>query len=166
MGEVPDGGFVTVDGFWSKAGLVASHMSVSTSDIQMANGVYDAALQTVGSINVAGNLPTEQANGKPVSVFGQYQDGVLIVERFDTALFMGSVPDLLLVEGFFSSPDANNEILLNGVARSTMDAERALDMKQLVRRCALRGRLDFSLKSLSDNEVATINSFCVSASPL
>lgn len=166
IGEVPEGDVVTVDGFWSKTGLVASYTSVSTAETQMANGVYNAASQTVGTIDVRGNLPNAQADGKTVAVFGQFQNGVLVVETFDVGLFMAGMPDLLLVEGYFSRPDENNEIVLNGVARSTMAAEQSINMNQRVRRCALRGRVDFSMGELSDDEIATVNSFCVSASSL
>ncbi|MEM8775195.1 MAG: hypothetical protein AAGF53_09185 [Pseudomonadota bacterium] len=166
LGELPDADFVTVDGFWSKSGVVASHTSSSVAETQMVNGVYDATSRKVGLIRVKGNIPTDQSDGKLVTVFGEFQDGVLIVERFDTDLFVGVAPDLLLVEGYFSPPNDENEIALNGVAYSTMEAENDLDMTQRVRRCSLRGRTDFSLSELSEDEVATINSFCVSASSL
>ncbi len=166
VGELPDADFVTVDGFWSKTDVVASHVSTSVSHTHSANGIYDANLQMIGSIRVKGNVPSNQTHGELVTVFGQYKDGIFLVDQFDDKVFVGDKPDLLLVEGYYSRPDENNEITLNGVARSTMEAEQSLDMGQRVRRCSLRGRVDFPISGLSDAEMATINSFCVSASSL
>lgn len=165
-GNLPDAGVVTVDGFWSKTGLVASHVSASGSDTQMVNGVYNAKLQTVGLMKVTGNLPAEGADGELITVFGQFRDGLLVVDRTDAKIFAGDLPDLLLVEGFYSRPDEQNEIRLNGVALSTMEAEGNLDMTQIVRRCSLRGRVDFSRATLSAEDRATIDSFCVSVPSL
>lgn len=105
------------------------------------------------------------ADGKIVTVTGRFENGLLIIETVDPELFMGNAPDLILVEGFLSEPDERDEVSLNGVAVAAANPGDAIDPATQVRRCALRGRLDFALSDLPASELATIESFCATVLP-
>ncbi len=164
-GDLEDAASVTVDGFWSKTGVVASRISPAPAGLQQVTGVYDADQATVGRVKVQVTPSFSQADGKIVTVTGRFENGLLVTETVDTELFMGSAPDLILVEGFFSEPNERDEVSLNGVAVAAANLGGTIDPATQVRRCALRGRLDFALSDLPANELATIESFCATVLP-
>lgn len=164
-GDLQDAASVTVDGFWSKTGVVASRISPAPAGLQQVTGVYDADQATVGRVKVQVTPSFSLADGKIITVTGRFENGLLITEAVDTELFMGKAPDLILVEGFFSEPNERDEVSLNGVAVAAANLGNTIDPATQVRRCALRGRLDFALSDLPANELATIESFCATVLP-
>lgn len=164
-GDLQDAASVTVDGFWSKTGVVASRISPAPAGLQQVTGVYHADRASVGGVKVTASPSLGLADGKIVTVTGRFENGLLITESVDTELFMGKAPDLILVEGFFSEPNERDEVSLNGVAVAAANLEDAIDPATQVRRCALRGRLDFALSDLPADELATIESFCATVLP-
>lgn len=164
-GDLQDAASVTVDGFWSKTGVVASRISPTPAGIQQVTGVYDADQVTVGTVKLQAEPSLALADGKIITVTGRFENGVLVAETVDTELFMGKAPELILVEGFFSEPNERDEVSLNGVAVAAVAEERTMDSATQVRRCALRGRLDFALSDLPAKELATIESFCATVLP-
>lgn len=164
-GDLKDAASVTVDGFWSKAGVVASRVSPAPAGLHRVTGVYDADQATVGRVRVQVTPSFSLADGKIVTVTGRFENGLLVTEAVDTELFMGSAPDLILVEGFFSEPNERDEVSLNGVAVAAANLGGTIDPATQVRRCALRGRLDFALSDLPADELATIESFCATVLP-
>ncbi len=164
-GDLEDAASVTVDGFWSKTGVVASRISPAPAGIQQVTGVYDADQVTVGTVKLQAEPSLALADGKIITVTGRFENGVLVAETVDTELFMGKAPELILVEGFFSEPNERDEVSLNGVAVAAVAEDSTIDPATQVRRCALRGRLDFALNDLPAKELATIESFCATVLP-
>ncbi|WP_282609044.1 hypothetical protein [Pelagibius sp. Alg239-R121] len=164
-GDLEDAASVTVDGFWSKTGVVASRISPAPAGLQQVTGVYDADQATVGRVKVQAAPSLSLADGKIFTVTGRFENDLLVAETVETELFMGNAPDLILVEGFFSEPNEKDEVSLNGVAVAAATEGGAIDPATQVRRCALRGRLDFALSDLPANELATIESFCATVLP-
>ena len=160
-GVLPDQGSVQVDGFWSEGGIFASRVADWTEETAQVSGMYDGQGR-VGQVVVAGvNLSGIEA-GETLTVTGQFVHGALIVDTVMQGPFMDVSPELVLLEGFFLPEVTSTSWSLQGIAVS--DAGDAAKPDELVRRCALRGRADFSRVALTPAEDATVRSFCVSAS--
>lgn len=163
IGDVPESGFVEVDGFWSERGIIASRVAELNQRTSKVSGVYDG-LGRVGQLVVQGLEPLDIAPGQRVTVTGQFVDGALDAESSMQGLFMDLSPDLVLLEGYFE-PTPQAEILgLQGIAVASAETEKGAGFSALVRRCALNGRIDFRRSELTLSEQELVDSFCASAS--
>ncbi len=162
-GALPASGTVQVDGFWSKDGIVASRIVEVTQDNVQITGVYDG-LGLVGQVPVQGEVLAGLAAGKTLSISGQFENGVIVVDTAMEGPFMGPAPDLVLLEGYFQPMAASNSLSLQGVAIASATVEQNVGLDELVRRCSLNGRIDFSLSDLTQSDIELVNSFCISAS--
>ncbi|WP_120501869.1 hypothetical protein [Roseovarius sp. EL26] len=162
-GALPNSGTVQIDGFWSKDGIVASRIVEVQQDNVQISGIYDE-LGLVGQVPVRGAGLTGLAAGKTVSISGQFENGVIVMDTAMEGPFMGSSPDLVLLEGYFQPMAASNSLSLQGVAIASAEGERDVGLDQLVRRCSLSGRIDFLLSDLTQSDAELVKSFCISAS--
>jgi hypothetical protein len=163
VGDLPTSGTVQVDGFWSKDGIVASRIIEIKQDSVQVSGVYDG-LGLVGQAPVRGADLAGFEAGQTLTISGQFKNGEIVVETAMGGPFMGFSPDLVLLEGYYQPMAASNSVSLQGVASASAIGERDVALNQLVRRCALNGRIDFSLSDLTQSDAELVNSFCISAS--
>ncbi|MEO0624696.1 MAG: hypothetical protein AAF183_21180 [Pseudomonadota bacterium] len=161
FGDLPKGGAVVIDGFWSTQGVVATRVTPTERGVDQVIGRYDPE-GSVGTVRLLGEHTVNAERGDVIMVTGKYQrDGFAVVDT-EIGVFKGAVPDLLLVEGFFDEPNpAGDAILLTIDARMALNGGAA-GSDQKVRRCALHGRVDYERSTLSEGDVKTIDDFCIS----
>jgi len=162
-GDLPSSGTVQIDGFWSKNGVVATRIVEIAQPTVEVSGVYNGR-DLIGQVPVRGAGLTGIAAGTPLSVSGQFTNGVIVVETAMEGTFMGPSPDLALLEGYFQPLAASDALGLQGVAIAGAASEREVVLDHLVRRCALKGRTDFSRSDLTQSDAELVASFCSSAS--
>lgn len=162
-GTLPTTGQVMVDGFWSETGVVATRVTAFTQRTARVSGIYDGRGR-VGQVPVRGADLSGFAAGETLTVSGQFESVALTAEEITSGPFMGPEPDLVLLEGFYQPMPNSTALSLQGVAVASAASEATTSLNELVRRCALNGRTDFSRSALTAVEEDIVNSFCVSAS--
>lgn len=157
-GDLPLEGFVTVDGFWSTDGVVATRVELAKPKRAFVRGRYEQDGR-IGQLALADSLPNVQT-GEIVTAFGTFESDGLRVSEFNLGLFEGILPELILVEGFFDTPNAAGEAALLSAEAVT---RAAANLDEQARLCALRGRLDFVEDELSPEIALIVRDFCISA---
>lgn len=162
IGDVPKGGAVVIDGFWSAKGVVATRVTPTERGLDQVTGRFDPE-GSVGTVRLISGLATNAEPGEIVTVKGMYQREGFTITESEIGVFRGTVPDLLLAEGFFDKPnEAGDATLLTVNARMALDTD-AFGGDQKIRRCALNGRFDYVRSALSAEDAQIINDFCISA---
>ncbi|MEO3415748.1 hypothetical protein AAFO92_13920 [Roseovarius sp. CAU 1744] len=163
VGSLPSSGSVQIDGFWTETGIVASRITEYSEETAQVSGIYD------GNGRV-GHVPVQSADlfdftaGQTLTVTGQFLDGKIKAVSVTDGLFTGPSPELVLLEGFYRSMKSSGELNLHGIAFASATVEQDVGSGVLVRRCAWKGRTDFSRSALSEKDEEMVSSFCVSAS--
>ncbi|MEM9330777.1 MAG: DUF5666 domain-containing protein [Pseudomonadota bacterium] len=160
IGDLPETGRVSIDGFWSEAGIVATR-------IEAIGPGEDSITGPVNQIKRVGNLMTDNGTQPSIeedgilTIKGAYSDGSFVIRSTDVGLFKGIEPNLLMAEGYFSKPDQNGETRFIGTgARSTLENPGSQDLQIKSTRCSFNGRLDFELNEVRTSERETVVSLC------
>lgn len=162
VGKFPGEGTVIIDGFWSSGGIVATRVTATKRVDNRVMGRYDPS-GFVGAVALASDRPIDAAPGEIVVVAGRYDAGLFTVTEVERGVFDGSVPDLLLAEGFLDSPDHQGDAMLYSVDAKLAAGDDLAVLEHRIRRCALHGQLDYDEAALSAEDAKTVQDFCVSA---
>lgn len=157
-GDLPESGWVRVDGFWSDVGLVATHVAPAPSGRASVTGRYAGG--QVGPLRFGGITPAHLAEGDLITIDGRY-DGQLIAERLQKGLFLGDTPALVLAEGYLSPPTPSGlyELIGAGISAYT-DQPSMIQPDQQVTLCSLNGRSDFDAEALPETLRAEVLRLC------
>lgn len=162
IGDLPTSGRVIVDGFWSSQGVVATRITPTETEEDRVTGRYNPA-GLVGTVPLRRGFPNNAEPGDVVTIRGEYLSGGFTVVEMETGVFKGSMPEVLLAEGFLGEPNEAGDATLMTVDVKMAMSRQAISDGQRIRRCALRGRLDYEQSTLSASEVQTLEDFCISA---
>lgn len=160
IGDVPDKGWVSVDGFWSEAGVIASRVVRVGEGVQRITGPFSTDGR-VGSLAIVSDISPDLRDGDIVAAEGQFSDGVFRVTGLESTIFRGRAPELILTSGYPSTPDESGMYRLLGTGAEAMSGgSQSVHPEEKITRCALRGKLDFDLAALESTERAVVIAFC------
>lgn len=142
-------GWVRIDGFWTTNGVQATRIAQIAPTQAEAAGPYAAGPQ-IGTLRFAGLTPRRLENGRHATIRGRYEDGAFQVDHLQKGLFSGPTPQLVLAQGYLSTPEPSGLYRLIGAdAVSYTDDPSMAIPPTPVTLCALDGRLDFDAANLS-----------------
>ncbi len=162
IGELPEGGRVRVDGFWSEEGIVASLIEPVADGEDSITGPIDQ-IERVGELLSADGTPLTIKEEGIITLNGLYESGKFTVNSSSTGLFDGEEPNLLMAEGYFSKPDKDGEssFLVTG-ARSAAQQNDPQGQQSKSVRCSYNGRTDFDFTEIQMPERETAIALCSS----
>jgi len=160
IGELPPAERVSVDGFWSEAGIVVTYVEAVSGGEDRIIGPVNK-IQNVGELIPSDNVSLPLQEKGIFAATGVYRDGAFYVSGFEKGLFTGEQPNLLMAEGFFSRPDQNGETSLIVIdARQSVIGDNQTDLQKKSTVCAFNGRLDFDLEDVAEDERETVTALC------
>lgn len=161
IGELPDAKRVSIDGFWSEDGIVATRIEVAENSKDSLTGPI-AQIQRVGELVFINDDNSTIGKDRILKVSGTYNDGQFVVDSADNGLFEGAMPNLLMAEGYFSEPDGNGQTRFLGTgAQSAVGNIGNQDLKTKSTRCSFNGRIDFEFDEIPMPERETAVSLCI-----
>lgn len=157
--DVPEDGWVRVDGHWTENGVVGSLVEPVQAGLARMTGPYRDG--QIGGIAITGIIPQHVVAGDIVHVEGTYGDGAFAATVLSKGLFVGEVPDLVLAEGFLSRPDPSGVYRLIGAGLTAYtDRPEMVNSDARVLRCAVNGAMDFDQDRLDDHAMMLIAEIC------
>ena len=160
IGELPDAERVSIDGFWSEAGIVATRIEVAREKEDSVTGPVDQLKRAFELVGSPSEFPEIDGDGI-ITLKGSYIGGKFVIQSTNTGLFEGIEPNLIMAEGYFSKPDENGETSFTGSgARSSVEKADTKDLQTRSIRCSFNGRADFELDDIEMPDRETAVSLC------
>ena len=126
IGKLPSVGTVQIDGFWSDNGIVATRVVEVEQGLVQVSGVYNGRDQ-ISLVPISGASISGLVKGQNLVVSGTYRQGEVLAHTIVQGPFMGDLPDLVLLEGYFQSPSANDSFSLQGVGSTRAAKARGVN---------------------------------------
>ena len=144
----------------SEAGIVATRIEVVEDVEDMLSGPKNQLERYANFASQNQELDTVDEN-EFVSLNGTYKSGFFSVSSLDRGLFVGTEPNLMMAEGYFSMPDRNGESQFIGIgARSSANEQISRDHGSKSTRCSYNGRTDFVFDEIPLPERETVLALC------
>jgi hypothetical protein len=158
--DLPVRGHVQIDGFWTAEGVIATRLTQIAQGPAQVSGPYDGSDRVAG-LRFAGIAPQHLEPGQIITVSGAFEHGELQAQSLERGLFPGAQPDLVLAQGYLSTPDPSGiyRLIGAGVVAYT-DRPQMVDPGAEVLRCALHGRMDFDRDALTSEARNALPALC------